>query len=169
MSSPKDPISVVTAGAYPIAGVAVARLSLWRPEALVLLAALTLLGVGTAMHHWTGLGDRFGRDWDHAGMVATYAALATAAVGGAFWMFAAAVLAVFLMEVQWDVRYEAMIGACVWIAIVAGFVSGIPWFTGFGATCMGVGMILQPGRDLEHGGWHLLTALGTAALYLSIP
>lgn len=166
---PNDPLSVLTAAAYPLAGVSMAELSLWRPESLVMLAALTLLGAGTAAHHWTGLSDRRGQDLDHAGMVATYAALATAAVGPWYWMLGAAAVGAVLVEYAYDLPNRALLGACVWIAIVAGFVSGVWWITGFGVLFMATGAALQPGGDLEHSAWHVLTAIGTALLYLSFP
>lgn len=166
---PRDPLSVLSALAFPAIGYVIGLLSRWDGASRVMFGALLLLCVGTMLHHWTGLSDSFGRDWDHAGMVATYAALATAAVGSWPWMLGAAVLAVVLMEVKWDVPYRGMIGACVWIAIVAGFVSGVWWITLAGVVSLAGAMLVQGGDDLHHSAWHLLAAFGTMLLYLSFP
>lgn len=173
-----EPISAWTAFAYVAAG-AYVLLTRETANATVFSVAMCLLALGTFVFH--AFDTVWANDLDHAGMNAVYAALATAAVPGTGWVLIglAAVLGV-AAEYAADAPNRAMIGGLMWITIVSGLTAGSVLLTAAGTVLMAAGLavwtvkrakplfgvMLTP--DRAHGAWHLLTAAGTACLYLAV-
>lgn len=156
-----DPVSTWTAAAYPLVGV----LLLLHPggaEAAVLALALLALGVGTALFH--ARRDKPSQDADHAGMNASYVALATLAAGGPWWaMLLAAAAAAVVVEYVMDHPNRVLMGVTAWITLVALGAAGAYVAQLLGLLLFAVGYALwHLDEDLAHGlGWHVLTAAGT--------
>jgi len=161
-----EPWSTLTAPAYALAGIGIAFSSGWANEALVLLLALLALSAGTwRLHASATLGQ--GQDLDHAGMHATFGALAALAMGAPWWLaLAVAAGGALYLELRRDVPIEDAMGAYLVVIAVAGITAGawVPLAVGF--ALLGGGYVLwrEPG-DLRHAGWHLATAAGIVALY----
>lgn len=165
--APEDPISTSTAPAYFVMGLLLYR-DLGTPESAVFALCLLALTAGTAaMHYRWSEGTASA---DHAGMNATYLALLTYGLGGgALAMGVAALAGAVLVEFVLNHRNRVLMGVCVWGAIVAGLAGGTPSLTITGVLLMAVGMAFWLMRnDIAHGLWHLLTAPGTALLYLGL-
>lgn len=166
MIDPDEPISTWTGLAYGVAGVLLYR-ELATPEAAVMALCLVALTAGTvAMHYrWT---ERTSRA-DNAAMNATYLALLTFALGGGAVPMGLAALGGVAVEVVFERPNRVLMGVCVWAAIVAGLTGFHPTLTVLGIVLMagGFGFWLQK-TDLHHGLWHLMTAPGTAFLYLGV-
>lgn len=169
----KQPVSTWTALAYVAAGVVVGFLQGWTLPATVFAAAMALLAAGTAAMH-ARHGESWAHDLDHAGMNAAYGALATRAATGdgtlaALAMIAAAVSGALLVEAYLDRPNRELMGAFVWVTFVAGVTTGAVPMAVAGLILMGVGFLAhRKGGDYYHAAWHVLTAAGTALLYLGV-
>lgn len=166
--SADEPVSAWTALAYVGAGVVVFVVQ-GDGESAVFAAALAFLGVGTFLYHYRrGVG--WTRDLDHAAMNAAYLALATGAVGGPWWTMAlAAAAGAMVVEYVLDHPNRVLMGTLVWIALVAGLFTGSLPLTVAGVILMGLGFAAwNLEGDGWHAVWHLLTATGTALMYLAV-
>lgn len=163
---PDEPISTWTGLAYGVVGVLL-WLELGTPEAAVMALCLVALTAGTvAMHYrWTEEASRA----DNAAMNATYLALLTLALGGGAVPMGLAALGGAALEVWTDRPNRVLMGVCVWGGIVAGMVGSASTLTVSGVILMTAGFFFWLQKsDVSHGLWHLLTAPGTALLYLGI-
>lgn len=166
----REPISTVTAVAYLAAG----GVLYWRiptPEAAVFGLALAALAVGTAAYH--ALKTEPSNDLDHAGMIAALLALATQAVGGAWWLMAiGAGAGGWVIAFRLDATAKAVrivIGLLVWISLVAAFVAGAHGRLAASVAFLGTGFAAwHVEGDGWHGVWHILTAVGLGLLYLAV-
>lgn len=172
MSGEREPWSAWSGWLYPLAGATLYALDSTY-STLVLAAALALLGVGTFAFHWWPDSDTT-QSLDHAGMNATYAVLATAAVGGNLVALLVAASLALAAELVWDRPNRALMGALVFLTLVATWsplsVAGFSLLgVGFAVWQIRDPLSLGPIRltpDTGHALWHLLTAAGTALLYL---
>lgn len=160
----REPISAVTALAYVATGAALVTRST-SLEAIVFAVALAFLAFGTGLFH-ARKSERT-RDFDHAGMNAALVALATYAAGGTWWLMAVgAIAAAVVVEFMMDHPNRVLMGAMVWIGLVAAFAAGNVWELMAAIVLMGSGFALwQFETDWAHGAWHVLTAAGMGLLF----
>ena len=162
-----EPISAFTSFFYMASGVWMAA-AINSPEALVMAFCLFGLFAGSfALHAYYGEAQR---SLDYSMMNATFAALATMAAGGPWWVMAiGAIAAAVVLEYIMDIWNYPVMGILMWIIMVAGFTT-FPLVTGIGVGLMLLGFASWFIKtDLTHGLiWHGLTAAGIPFLFLGI-
>lgn len=169
-----QPYSAWSALLYPTAAVVPFWAAGASMEAAVLAAAMIFLGVATFLFHHRLSGAS--RELDHAAMNAATAALATHAAGGSWaWMLLAAAGAAVVLEFVMRVPNRHIVGVFVWVAVVGGATGLTGWLVagvillalGFAAWTRAEREEVAPEADLWHAGWHALTALGLAFLFVA--
>lgn len=165
---PPYPWSIGSSAAYSVAAWVIARSGPTAPD-VVMAVALTVLAVGSAWFHLSGDGT-FGQEIDHAGMDATFAALAVYAVGGPWWIMAvAAVGAALALEVILDRRNRVFVGTCLALAAIATAAGGAVLTVLAALAVMGGSFAIWHLRtDRAHAVWHVGTAVGLYLLWTGV-
>lgn len=155
----EDPLSTLSAAAYAVLG-AVVVAGAKTPEGVVLGVAALFLAMGTAVYHSTR--SETGNRLDLATMNGFFAALATFAVGGPwFLMLPAAIAAAYVLEYVLNVHNYPVMGILVWIVFVALYAAGQYVLLGLSVASFGAGFALWlKDTDPLHALWHVLTAAG---------
>lgn len=143
------------------------------PESLVMAASLGFLCLGSMAYH--AVPGRFTAALDHAGMYATFLALATYAAGGTWIpMLAAAVGGALVFQLLVRADLNAMMGVFLWIAGVAAWHRGTYWLLFLSATGFVAAMcfwLLDKRRELVgrwgHAAWHIGTSISISCMYLA--